>query len=181
MNKTDFLARLLKNIRYLPIEEKEAAFVYYSELFEEDLNMAKTLDPEEVARNIVGDYAKKESKNSKEGLSKILIIILSIFAAPMALPMIIVVASPIFVLSVVVATVIFKIVITSSVFLLTGLFSVFRSFMFMPTSFFDFAFVLSSGITFIGIGLMLLPFSLHILKITTRKFQSIFSRILKRK
>lgn len=97
MSRDEYLRILARELRKLPREEFDRAMEYYTEYFEEagpenvEAVMADLGSPVEVAREIIRDTALKRMddpvKSMKKGFSSIWIIILSIFAAPIALPM----------------------------------------------------------------------------------------------
>lgn len=96
MSRDEYLRILARELRKLPREEFDRAMEYYTEYFEEagpenvEAVMADLGSPVEVAREIIRDTALKRMddpvKSMKKGFSSIWIIILSIFAAPIALP-----------------------------------------------------------------------------------------------
>lgn len=104
MNKNDFLRQLESLLYDLPEEERREAMEYYVEYFEEagpeaEADVIKKLgSPREVAHNIREELAGKElssagemgkagqDKKKMEGWKIALIIVLCIFAAPIAVP-----------------------------------------------------------------------------------------------
>jgi len=99
MNKTEFLEQLKKRLKNLPESESSGALAYYEEYLSdagpanEEATIASLGTPAEVAATIISDYAIKDvsSAKSKEvtgrSLSVIWIVILAIFASPIALPL----------------------------------------------------------------------------------------------
>lgn len=95
MNKEQFMKELEKK---LPNEEKEAALTYYEEYFEEagKENESQVIlelgDISKIANQIMVNFIGKEStvikeqKNLKHSISIVWLVILSIFASPIALP-----------------------------------------------------------------------------------------------
>jgi len=111
VNKDEYLAQLQQKLRRLPAEEIASATSYYDEYFEDagpenEQSVIKELgSPADVASNIIGEFAIKNidagKGTTKAGLSAIWIVILSIFASPIALPLAI--AAVVVVISLVIA------------------------------------------------------------------------------
>lgn len=97
MNRDEFLAQLKKKLYRLPGEEIASAMAYYEEYFDdagpenEQTVITELGSPGDVASKIIGEFAIKNidanQGTTKAGLSSIWIIILSIFASPVALPL----------------------------------------------------------------------------------------------
>lgn len=95
MNKDEFLAGLKKSLKRLPPEDAADAVEYYEEYLEDagPKNEAAALGawgpPERVASQISAEYAMKrmeEQPSAKKGLSTVWVVILAIFASPIAIP-----------------------------------------------------------------------------------------------
>ena len=99
MDKQTFLQELDYRLRHMPEEDKLDAIEYYSEYID-DLNLPPDSDicihlgsPKEVARQIIADTTEKkideqQEKNTTRGFGSILwLVILGIFASPIALPL----------------------------------------------------------------------------------------------
>ena len=99
MDKQTFLQELDYRLRHMPEEDKLDAIEYYSEDID-DLNLPPDSDicihlgsPKEVARQIIADTTEKkideqQEKNTTKGFGSILwLVILGIFASPIALPL----------------------------------------------------------------------------------------------
>ena len=97
MTKVEFMNELAGRLRHLPHEEYENAINYYLEYFDEagEENEQKVIDelgsPQQIAAQIMADYAIKDMgnhpQNTKKGISTFWIVIASIFAMPIALPL----------------------------------------------------------------------------------------------
>lgn len=102
MNRETFLKQLERELRHIPAEDREDAISYYREYFEE-MGVDEGLDvtqkmgsPKELARTIISEYADKyadnyvEKQNREGGIKNsttaVWMVILGIFAAPIALP-----------------------------------------------------------------------------------------------
>lgn len=98
MNKHTFLQRLEKALRHIPKEDREDAISYYTEYFEEmgaddTQDISQSLgEPEDIAKEIIVNCTEKRIEDQKtqggvkNSATVIWMIILSIFAAPIALP-----------------------------------------------------------------------------------------------
>lgn len=98
MNKEEFILELEKKLKRLPKEEKESAITYYKEYFQdagienEEKVIQEIGKPSQVASQIMANYmvkeitSSKEEKNVKHSISTVWIVILSILASPIALP-----------------------------------------------------------------------------------------------
>jgi uncharacterized membrane protein len=98
MNRSEFLKRLEQGLARISKEERDAALGYYNEYFdeagEEDEQkvIAELGSPAQIASRIKADSAvrrmEKDKKPSvKRGISAVWLVILAIFAAPIALPL----------------------------------------------------------------------------------------------
>ena len=106
MSKETYLKQLELKLKRMPGYEVEDALEYYNEYFDEagaenTQQVIKELgSPAQVASKILADYAIKDLDehpgSTKKGLLAIWIIILGIFAAPIALPIMLAVVAVIF-------------------------------------------------------------------------------------
>ena len=97
MNKDKFISRLKFKLSKLPEEDRENALRYYTDYFEdagpdhEEEILAELGNPDEVAAQILSDYAihsmEAQPRSVKRGLSAVWMVLLSVFAAPIALPL----------------------------------------------------------------------------------------------
>jgi len=96
MNRAQFLKELRRALESLPFEEREAAITYYEEYFDEagpereQETIASLGTPAEIAASLRVEYATKAPpKTVKEGGTKAWMIIVAIFAFPVAIPLMI--------------------------------------------------------------------------------------------
>ena len=98
MTQQEFLRALARKLRGLPQTEREDALRYYSEYLQ-DADLAPGADvtplvgtPEECARGILADslIRQEQAGNVKSGWRSFWLVLLGIFAAPVALPLAIV-------------------------------------------------------------------------------------------
>ena len=98
MNRSEFFKRLEQGLTKVSKEERDAALDYYNEYFDdagvenEQMVMEELGSPVQIAARIKADSAVKrlegETKPSmKKGISAVWLVILAIFAAPIALPL----------------------------------------------------------------------------------------------
>lgn len=156
-NNEKFLADLKKRLRALPKEEREAALNYYSEYLEEG-SVEELGSVDEVARQILEQCAVNslESTDKKGGLKTLWIVLLSVFAAPIALPLLLALAIVILALLIVFAAVVFAIAVSGGAVFLGGVVSFALCFVALPHSFVNGLMLAGSGLTMIGVGILLL-------------------------
>lgn len=97
MNREAYLRQLAEKLRHLPKDEYERAMSYYVEFFDDagPENEAQVIadlgTPGEVATQIIADVAMKRmddvEKTARKPFSTIWMIILAVFAAPLAVPL----------------------------------------------------------------------------------------------
>lgn len=97
MNKTEYIAALRVQLRRLPKEDQEKALDYFEEYFSDagPENEAKAIEdlgaPEAAAEQIITNLAISNTqtpvKGVKKGVNAVWVGILSVFAAPIALPL----------------------------------------------------------------------------------------------
>jgi uncharacterized membrane protein len=133
MNQEAFLRELESRLRGLPREERDNALEYYREYFL-DAGLAPDADvtasvgsAAEVARRILEECTTKQlAVQTKEGGAKntaksIWLVILGIFAAPIALPLAIVAVVLVFVILVVIFAVLFALFVSGAAIVLAGI------------------------------------------------------------
>ena len=166
MNKHTFLQRLEKALRHIPKDDREDAISYYTEYFEEmgaddNQDISESLGkPENIAKEIIATCTEKhiEEQKTQGGVKNsatvIWMIILAIFAAPIALP-----------LAIAGIAVLFAILITLLAFIFAifcaGFSLVFAGVMMFTAIFFAGSF--GQGLVCAGMGFLLLGFGLLIL------------------
>ncbi|KAB2329156.1 DUF1700 domain-containing protein [Bacillus mesophilum] len=165
MGREEYLKKLRSKIRKMPKEEIEAAIEYYDEYFEEagedsDDSVIKRLgSPSSVAAQILADHAVKdldaETRSAKKSLSSIWFIILAIFAAPIGLPLLLVLFLLILTLIIVCAVTIFTLFLFVAVLPISGLFSIIAGFGVLLQHWQTSLFFIGIGSLAIGIGMLL--------------------------
>lgn len=115
MSKEKFINELRSKLRRLPKEEVDNVIAYYLDYFEDagkdEEEVVKELDsPSTIASQILADYAFSPDTEEKKtsSLNKISLIVLSIFAAPIALPLTFAFVMVLFAMLIVVVALIFS-------------------------------------------------------------------------
>ena len=152
----EFLAALKKRLRALPKEEREAALSYYAEYLEEG-SVEELGSVDEVARQILEQCAvdSLESKEKKGGLKTLWIVLLAVFAAPIALPILLALAVVILSLFIVIAAVALALAISGAAAVLAGFFAVILCFIALPHSLANGLMVAGAGLASAGLGILL--------------------------
>jgi len=101
MTRKQFMEELRDRLSRLPPNEREAALSYYEEYFDEagadrEQDVIRELgNPASVASRILADYAVKAAReapyNPRKGFSAFWAVLLAVFAAPLAIPAVIVI------------------------------------------------------------------------------------------
>lgn len=176
MNRTEFMSQLKKNLSKLPVEERENAISYYTEYFDDaiagglDQNTNTSIDeqriieelgsPSKIASQIIGNYAVSDvgtsPKSAKKELSILWIVVLAIFASPIALPIAFGVVTLAFGVILAIFSFIFAFAIAAGACVGSGGLIIILGFKYIITSF-DFAtffFFTGSGLLTIAIGII---------------------------
>lgn len=162
MNREQFMSELKGKLQGLPFDEAEAAVAFYEEYFDEagEQYEQTAIDslgsPSDAAAKIIGEFAirdiEKSPKSTKKSFSVIWMIILGIFASPLALPLALAALIIVLALIIVIFSVIFVFGISGVAIGLTGIAvsicSVFLAF----TNFTSAIFYIGSGLFMLGVG-----------------------------
>ncbi|MCL1844407.1 MAG: DUF1700 domain-containing protein [Defluviitaleaceae bacterium] len=179
MSKAEYLAKLAQKLRVIPENERRDALEYYdgyiSDAEDESAAISQLGTPGEVAAiilanhfsgeeksqssqspqsNEAADYTPDASESAFSGMKTALIVILSMFAAPVALPIVVVLAALGFALVMVLVSLIIAFAATAFGLFLGGLASI----LFFPLLLFrDFGyavFLLGNGLISVGLGIL---------------------------
>lgn len=125
MTREQFLMELRKKLKRLPKDEIDNVMTYYIEYFEDcdktDEEAVRELgSPSAISSQILANYAFDDKKESGGIANKILLIILAIFAAPVALPLAIAGVGVLFAIAVAIGTVLLALIITVIAFFAAG-------------------------------------------------------------
>lgn len=133
MNSQAFMTELQKRLRHLPKADREDAIAYYKEYLEEmnageDTDVTKQLGkPADVAREIIAECTQKhmdnpeQKGNVKNSAVIVWLVILGIFAAPIALPLLVAFIIVIFALLLTVAAVILAVIVSGAAGIVAGI------------------------------------------------------------
>ncbi|WP_042145486.1 DUF1700 domain-containing protein [Paucisalibacillus sp. EB02] len=169
MSKDEYLKKLRSKIKKLPREDVNEAIDYYQEYFaeagEEDIEsvIARLGSPSFVASQILADYAVKDittkTSTAKKNISAIWFIILAIFASPIALPLLIIVITVVFILILVCGVSILTFLIFIVGLPISGLYSIISGFAVIVQHWQTSLFFIGIGLIALGIGVVLIsPF-----------------------
>lgn len=169
MNKNEFINLLNKKLKKLPDYERKDVIRYYEEYFEEaqmndEDNVLKELPhPSEIASQILSEYAVKELNNKtvKNKISSVWFILLALIVSPFAFP----IALPILIFLFVAIILVFVFVVVSTSLVGAGI-SVFAS-------------GISSIFSNVGVGLMSIGTGIIMIGITVLTFIGIIYAISK--
>ena len=192
MDKQTFLQELDYRLRHMPEEDKLDAIEYYSEYID-DLNLPPDSDicihlgsPKEVARQIIADTTEKkideqQEKNTTKVFGSILwLVILGIFASPIALPLAIAAIALIFAGVVTIGSIIFAFGVSGFACVISGILITIVSL--TAAGLAQKFIVLGCGLFVIGLGIMFLLGTAALARALVSLISSIIKkRLLKKK
>ncbi len=192
MDKQTFLQELDYRLRHMPEEDKLDAIEYYNEYID-DLNLPPDSDicihlgsPKEVARQIIADTTEKkideqQEKNTTKGFGSILwLVILGIFASPIALPLAIAAIALIFAGVVTIGSIIFAFGVSGFACVISGILITIVSL--TAAGLAQKFIVLGCGLFVIGLGIMFLLGTAALARALVSLISSIIKkRLLKKK
>lgn len=166
MNKEQYMKALKKKLHRLPKAEFDKAVGYFEEYFEdagpdqEEQAISDLGTPEEAAHQIIQNIAientKEPIKDVKKGVNAVWVGILAVFAAPIALPLLIA-AFALALILIACAALIFAALFASGIMItIMGPISICAGFTMLTTSIPASLVCFGQGITEIGIGLLLI-------------------------
>jgi uncharacterized membrane protein len=168
MNRLDFMEQLQRRLAKLPDSDIQDALDYYNQYFDdagaenEDSVIAELGSPAHVASQIIADFAIKEAdlpveqKTAHRGLSTVWIVILSVFAAPIALPIALGFAVLVIALLFVILALVFTVGVTGAALMVGGIVFTAISFPLIIQSFPTAVFYFGMGLLTFGLGLPVL-------------------------
>lgn len=182
MNREQFISELKSKLTGIPFDEATSAVAFYEEYFDEagEQNEQTAIEelgsPGDVAAKIIGEFAFKgieeSPKSAKKSLSIIWLVILGIFASPIALPLAMVAVIVVFVIIIVIFSVAFAFGAAGFAVAIAGIVTVIAS------GFFVFAST-SSTIFYLGAGLFTLALGGYILMLTAFVYKKSVTAIAK--
>lgn len=166
MNKEQYLKDLRKKLRRLPKTEFDKAMAYFEEYFEdagperEQQAITDLGTPEEAAYQIIQNIAIENTKepihDMKKGMNALWVAILAVFAAPIALPLLIMASALIFILLCLAAGILVLLIACGIMIIVMGPISVGAGFSILTTSIPAALICFGQGFAEIGIGLLLI-------------------------
>ncbi|MFU2163361.1 DUF1700 domain-containing protein [Streptococcus pluranimalium] len=190
MTRTEYLQQLDKYLHRLPEEDYQEAMDYFTEYFDEagvdneDQVMAELGTPKEAAQDILNAlWEKQENQDSNDHKSRtktLWIALLALFAAPLAIPTIIVMIG----LIITFVAVIVAFVVTSLSLLVAGVATVavlfWETLTLIPASLPALAMSFGALLLVLGFGLLLWFLLMLIIKIMIRALVAIIGHITKK-
>lgn len=165
MNRNEFMTELKKRLNKLPYDEIKEAVDYYEEYFddagkENEQNVIAELGtPAGIASQIIADYAVKGADKKKAinvGLSTVWLVIIAVFASPVALPLGLAVVIIALAIVIVILSVIISIGASGLGMTLGGLAYAILSIFLFGKDFATALFTMGCGLLVCGIGVLLL-------------------------
>lgn len=163
MTRTEYLAELQNQLRKLPQDDFQEAMDYFTEYFDEagpeneTQVIADLGSPKEAASEILGrlleDKIEIEDKKPKHYAKIIWLTILSILAAPAALPILFAIIALVLALLFAIGAIIFSLILLGVSFFANGCYVLIDSFSYLATS-------INSTILSFGMGLIMIGGSL---------------------
>lgn len=156
-NKEKFLSALKKRLKALPKEERDSALSYYAEYLEEG-NVEGLGSVDEVARQILEQCAVNslDSEEKRGSLKVLWIVLLAVFAAPVALPILLALGIVVLALMIVVVVVALALAISGAAAVLGGVLSVALCLVALPHSLINGLMLAGGSLTAVGLGILLL-------------------------
>ncbi|MCL2739676.1 MAG: DUF1700 domain-containing protein [Oscillospiraceae bacterium] len=178
MTAQEYITRLKQLLKRLPHDEYNEAISYYEQYFADGGEVKES--PEQVARQILADFATapigNDSNRPAKAGTKIWIIILSIFSMPLLLPLGITAISLVFAMF----AVIFSLFISGIAIIFGGVLSGIASLILLPISPFTAFFCMGWCCIAIAIGLLFYKYTWIIGKKFSKWILEAFSKILRR-
>ncbi|GAF63363.1 hypothetical protein BTS2_0254 [Bacillus sp. TS-2] len=187
MSKEEYLKKLQIKIKKLPKEDINEVMDFYNEYFLEagDENSEAVISrlgsPSFVASQILADYAVKEldhpTVSTKKSFSAMWLIILAILAAPIALPMLIVMVTLAFCLILVYGLFILTLAIVVFCLPISGIYSVISGFAVIFQQWQTSIFFVGVGLVAIGLGVLLFDPFIRFTKAANSRLVKLLKRL----
>ena len=190
MKKEEFLEGLRKSLKRLSSEDAADAVEYYTEYLEDagPENEAAVLGawgpPERVASQITAEYAMKrmdEQPSAKKGLSTAWVVVLAIFASPIAIPVAALAACAMLLLVLAVATIVLVVGAVAASLAAGGVLTFVMGLCLLFVNWKTAVFYIGAGLFLAGAGTALVPPLVWLSKKGFGFVAKLFGRILRRK
>lgn len=181
MTNNEYLAALKRQLKPLPKEERDEALKYYAEYLEEG-SVEELGDVRETARQILDQCAIKslDGKSKGSGVKTLWLVILAVFAAPLALPVAIALGTVMLAILITVFAVILAIIISVAAFILAGILLTCLSAVMLHAAPVNFIMTLGIGLIIAGAGLLVLIGSVYLTRGIAGLLARLFGKLLKR-
>ncbi|WP_434693334.1 DUF1700 domain-containing protein [Hungatella sp. SB206] len=168
MSRNEYMKELELALRRLPKAEREEALSYYNEYFddagrEREAEVIEELgDAKESAAQIVKELALKRLEEPKperaarKGLSTLWIVLLALCAAPIGLPLLLLVVVFGLAMVLMVFSIFVALFLSGVVFVAVGIVSIVAGFYFIPSQLASGIFILGTALGESGVGLLLI-------------------------
>lgn len=185
MNREEFLSKLRKCLKRLPPEEIDSALSYYAEYLDdvgpenEASAIAKLDSPYKIASQITADYAVRDMQaapSAKKGLATVWVVLLAVFASPIAVPIALALACVAFALVITVFAVLFSLAAAALSIAVAGLACIVAGVCVIVQSPATCLFYLGMGLFLLGAGVLA---SLAVIKLSKIGFNGIANMISK--
>lgn len=184
MNELDY------KLRAFPQDERMGALNYYTEYFEDahigldDPVPANMQSINDIVSQLMSECVDKMSANKpetvKKGVSAVWLAVLGVFAAPIALPILIAVFAVVFAGIVTVGALLFSGVVAAVAMIGAGIVSIVCAFPVFFTSMATGVFTLGAGLVSLGIGTLFMMFVVYLVKWSCFGIVKFFNHITKK-
>ena len=177
MNRQEFIADLKKKLRKLPFDEIKEAVDYYEGYFDdagvenEQAVIEELGSPSAVASQIIATFAVKEADTEKSGKKNwrtVWLVILALFASPIAVPIAVSLGAVAIALLITVFSVLLSFFVTGIALVIAGLASIVAGFLVIFQSVPTTLFYVGAGLICLGIGAAIVIATLNLSKICFR-------------
>lgn len=177
MSNQEFMQELKKRLKRLPFDEQREAVEYYEGYLADGGEISET--PSEVAMKIVSEFAENSEKSN--GFTKTWVVLLTIFASPIALPILAAIGAVAFAIVVSAGSIIVSLWATGFALFVAGIATVFCACAIIGQSIATMVFFLGLGLIMIALGFFL---SIATIKLSKKSFDGIaklFNKLLTRR
>ncbi len=187
MNREEYMKLLKKQLRKLPKEDFDKAVAYYEEYFNEAgaENEKQAIEdlgsPKEAAEQIIRDIAinntKKRAGGVKKRMDAVWVGLLAVFAAPVALPILLALLLILFVLVLLAFVFVFCVFVAGASLIVAGPLTIVGGFAVITESIAAGLCCFGYGLTGIGVGLLLIYAMYHLCRLLVNKLIQLFGRM----
>ena len=190
MRKEEFLLQLREKLKKLPPADMSDALEYYEEYLEdvgpenEVTTIAAWDSPDRIASQIKAEYAMKRMEidpSAKKGLSTVWVVLLAVFASPIAIPLAMALAIVVIALVIVMFSLIFSLACVSVSFAAGGIMSILVGFCLLAKSIPTAVLYIGTGLFLAGAGVAIFPFVIRLSKKGFNAIATLCSKYLSRR